>query len=112
MLEHDFDRPFTTHSAMPRFTARDKQTAQRYGNAVKALTITNREYQQRYEKLADQNSMKPPPSSHIHIMMGYLVVRKLGTPQQYETWMPDDVFEELYERPAQSGAVQTGGRKG
>jgi hypothetical protein len=42
--------------------------------------------------------MKPPPGSHIHIMPGYLVVRKLGTPDQYETWMPDVVFEELYEK--------------
>ena len=41
--------------------------------------------------------MKPPPGSHIHIMPGYLVVRKIGTPQQYETWTPDSVFDELYE---------------
>jgi hypothetical protein len=31
-------------------------------------------------------------------MMGHLVVRRLGTSGQYETWMPSDVFEELYER--------------
>ena len=111
MLEHDFDRPFTAHAAMQRYTARDQQTAQRYGKAVKALTITNREYQQRYDKLADQNAMKPPPSSHIHIMMGYLVVRKLGTRQQYETWMPCDVFEELYESGSPSTTGPVGGRK-
>ena len=47
--------------------------------------------------------MKPPPGSQIHIMPGYLVVRKLGTPDQYETWMPDQVFKELYERQINAG---------
>jgi len=46
--------------------------------------------------------MQPPPSSHIHIHLGYLVVRKLGTPDQYETWMPDLVFDELYEASGQA----------
>jgi len=43
-----------------------------------------------------------PPSSHRHIYLGYLVVRKLGTPDQYETWMPDLVFDELYEAKGQT----------
>jgi hypothetical protein len=25
-------------------------------------------------------------------------VRKLGTPRQYETWMPEDVFAEIYQK--------------
>jgi hypothetical protein len=104
MLDHDFDRPFMEPAAMESYSARDKQTAQRYGKSVKALAVTNREYQQRFHKLAGKYSMKPPPGSAIHIMMGYLVVRKLGTPQQYETWMPDDVFDELYVNPAQAAA--------
>ena len=29
-------------------------------------------------------------------MPGYLVVRRIGTAGQYETWMPDQIFEELY----------------
>jgi hypothetical protein len=36
-------------------------------------------------------------------MLGYLVVRKLGTPDQYETWMPGKVFEELYEKQRDLG---------
>ena len=41
--------------------------------------------------------MKPPPSCG-RIFPGYLVVRNLGKSDQYETWMPDHVFDELYER--------------
>ena len=107
MLDHDFNRPFMEPTSMESYNARDKQTARRYGKTVKALTITNREYQQRFDMLADKSSMKPPPGSAVHIMMGYLVVRKLGTPQQYETWMPEDVFDELYVIPAQA---TTGGK--
>lgn len=29
--------------------------------------------------------------------MGWLVVRKYGTTSQYETWMPEEAFEECYE---------------
>lgn len=86
---------------MQSYRARDQKTAQRYGKTVKALEITNREYRQRFDKLAEKQSMKPPPSSAIHIMMGFQVVRKLGTPRQYETWMPGDVFDELYVKPDQ-----------
>lgn len=96
MLDHDFDRPFRDHASMETYRACDQETAQKYGKTVKALAITNREYRQRFDKLADSQSMKPPPSSAIHIMMGFLVVRKLGTSRQYETWMSCDVFDELY----------------
>lgn len=87
---------------MDSYNARDKETARKYGKTVKAVTITNREYRQRFDKLAGKHSMKPPPGSAIHIMMGYLVVRKVGTPRQYETWMPDDVFDELYFDPTKT----------
>jgi hypothetical protein len=72
--------------------------ARRYGREIRALAISNREYQDRFNRLGKSNKMKPPPGSHIHIMPGYLVVRKVGTSDQYETWMPDHVFEELYEQ--------------
>ena len=51
----------------------------------------------RYTKFSSSRRMQPPPSAHRHIYLGYLVVRKVGTPEQYETWMPDHVFDELYE---------------
>lgn len=98
MLHHDFERPLKDLACMEDYRARDQETAQKYGKTVKAIGITNREYRQRFDKLAGIRSMKPPPSSAIHIMMGFLVVRKLGPPppRQYETWMSGDVFDELY----------------
>ncbi len=96
-MEHDFNRPFREQSTMETFRAIDKRDARRFGAKVKAMEITNREYAQRYSRFAEMNNMRNPPSSSIHIMMGRLVVRRLGTSAQYETWMPSDVFEELYE---------------
>jgi hypothetical protein len=91
------ERPFVSLEQMGSYSARDRETALKYGPVVKAAEITNRDYNYRYGKFGSTRKMKPPPSSHIHIYLGYLVVRRLGTPDQYETWMPDVVFDELYE---------------
>ena len=32
----------------------------------------------------------------MNTYLSYLVVRKVGTPEQYQTWMPSPVFDELY----------------
>jgi hypothetical protein len=90
------ERPFVALERMASYFARDRQTAQKYGPIVKAVEISNRDYSYRYKKYSSSQAMKPPPSSHIHVYLGFLVVRKLGTPGQYETWMPSDVFDELY----------------
>ena len=95
-MAHDFDRPFSDVSTMGSFIAKSNQIAQRFGRYIKAIEISNREYRHRFNRFAKQNNMKTPPSSVIHIMSGYLVVRRLGTSRQYETWMPDNVFQELY----------------
>lgn len=104
-MEHDFDRPFRDQSSMQTFRATNKQDARRFGPIVKAMTITNREYSHRYSRLAKQNNMKDPPSSATHIMVGHLVVRRLGTDRQYETWMPSDVFEEIYEEHSSNSSA-------
>ena len=91
------ERPFVTIEQMAAYSARDPDTARKYGTVVKAAEISNRDYGYRYNRFSSSRTMQPPPSSHIHIHLGYLVVRKLGTPDQYETSMPDHVFEELYE---------------
>lgn len=91
------ERPFIALEQMATYSARDRKTAQKYGSIVRAAEISNRDYKYRYSKYGSDQSMQPPPGSHIHIHVGYLVVRKLGTPDQYETWMPNDVFDELYE---------------
>ncbi len=92
----DYNLPFVTMEEMPVWTAINSSDAKKYGTRVRAYPLSNRSYQRRFAKLAKENNMKEPPSSNIHIMPGMLVVRKLGTSQQYETWMPEDVFEELY----------------
>jgi len=100
MSNHDFNRPFLDLDSMDRFTAIRATDARRYGKVVMAFALSNREYRHRFNRLGKENNMKSPPGSRIHVMSGYLVVRKLGTPDQYETWMPDHVFEELYEKVA------------
>jgi hypothetical protein len=95
MSGYDFDRPFVSQEALRSYTAMSSGIAARYGRTVKAIQLSNSEYNIRFHRFSSQNSMKPPPSAG-RIFSGYLVIRKLGTPDQYETWMPADVFEELY----------------
>jgi hypothetical protein len=103
MSEHDlFNDPYLELDSMGLFTAVQPSDARKYGKTVRAFVLTNREYQRRFNRLGTENNMKPPPGSHIHITAGYLVVRKLGTRQQYETWMPDQVFDELYQKQKDS----------
>lgn len=94
-MSYDYDRPYLDQQAMPHYTATDATVEARYGKTVKATEFSNVEYKTRYGRLKQVNNMKPPPSCG-RIFSGYLVVRNLGTPAQYETWMPDHVFEEIY----------------
>lgn len=96
------ERPFVPLEQMAAYSARDRDTARKYGPVVKVAEISNRDYGYRYSRFSFSRKMQPPPSSHMHIHLGYLVVRKLGTPEQYETWMPDHVFEDLYEAACES----------
>ncbi|MGR6798207.1 hypothetical protein ACU6VJ_10000 [Sphaerotilus sulfidivorans] len=80
---------------MNSYVATDAETAAEFGRTVKATELSNVEYKTRFGRFARENNMKPPPSCG-RIFMGFLVVRRVGTRQQYETWMPDHVFEELY----------------
>ena len=92
---YDFNKPYTKKSDLSIFIASDKETRKRYGNHVKALFLSNREYQFRYDKFHKQHKMKKPPLSG-RIFGGYLVVRNLNTTNEYETWIPDHAFEEIY----------------
>lgn len=94
-MTFDYDHAFLNADALPRFRALDPEEAQRYGEFVRAGELSNAQYDQRFQRLAKQNNMRPPPS-HGRIFSGYLVVRRVGQRDQYETWMPDHVFEELY----------------
>lgn len=96
MAGYDFERPFIDQPAMGRFATRDPAVARRYGRFVRATRLTNVEYKIRFGRFSQANNMRTPPSCG-RIFDGYLVVRRLGQPDQYETWMPDDVFEEVYD---------------
>ena len=94
-MGYDFDRPYVDAMSLPEYMAIDKDEARRYGHTVRGTDMTNSEYAIRYNRLAESNNMKPPPS-HNRKFPGYLVVRMLGTKDQYETWMPDHVFDDIY----------------
>jgi hypothetical protein len=79
---------------MQIYVAKDDQAA-RYGRHVRAAPLSNKDYKLRYQKLNPRSIMKEPPSSQ-RIFPGYVVVRNLGSSDEYETWMPDHVFDSLY----------------
>lgn len=99
-MSYDYERPYIAESDMRGFAAKDRKVASQFGDVVRATELTNAEYRTRFLRLAQSNNMKGPPDGG-KIYPGYLVVRHLGTARQYETWMPDDVFEGLYAPAAQ-----------
>ena len=94
----DYNQPLKPLKEMGLFSAISPSDARKYGPNVRAYPLSNRSYLHRYNKLAAKNNMKAPPQSGNKIMPGMLVVRKLETSKQYETWMSEDVFEELHEK--------------
>lgn len=102
MSGYDYERPFTSTDKLGEYIATDRETAKRFGRIVKAMPLSNSEYDARFNRLRGVTNMKAPPSIGRKFM-GYLVVRKLNTASQYETWMPEDAFEELYRPVGQSG---------
>jgi hypothetical protein len=94
-MTYDFDRPFIESAQLPTYVATDIREARLYGMSVRAIEMSNAEYSVRYRKLSGDRTMKPAPS-HSRIFPEYLVVRKIDTKAEYETWMPDHVFEEVY----------------
>lgn len=97
MSGYDFNRPMISVDSMDKYVAIDKDAAKGYGKIVKATDLTNVEYKTRFGRLRDEQRMKNPPSC-LRFFPGYLVVRNLGRKNQYETWMPEMVFEELYKK--------------
>jgi hypothetical protein len=95
LTAYDYTRPYVDVASLSLFRATDQLMAERYGQVIRAGRLSNAEYAVRYERLAKPNNMRPPPS-HGRIFDGWLVVRKLGTNGQYETWMPDHAFGDVY----------------
>ena len=94
-MPYDFARPFVDSSELSTYVTTDSDEARLYGKVVRAVEMSNAEYSARYRKLSVNRTMKPPPS-HSRIFPGYLVVRKIDTTDEYETWMPDHVFDDIY----------------
>ena len=90
------ERPWVTREQMALFKARDQKTAKLYGPTVAAAEIANVDFKLRFARFSGERKMSDPPSCG-RIFMGHLVVRRLNTPEEYETWMPSEVFDELYE---------------
>ena len=97
VMSCDFNRPFIKRKDFGKYSAIDKTIARRFGSVVLAAELSNKEYKIRFGKMHNEVRMRPPPSSE-RIFPGYLVVRRLGTPHEYETWIPDHGFEESYDR--------------
>ena len=94
-MPYDYNRPFVPKEDLEVYETNDKDVARKYGKRVKATELSNKEYKYRFDRFHLDHEMKPPPSSG-RIFPGFLVIRKLGTPDEYETWMPDHVFDEIY----------------
>ena len=77
------ERPWVTREQMALFKARDRKTAKLYGPTVAAAEIANVDFKLRYAKFSRERKMSDPPSCG-RIFMGYLVVRRLNTPEEYE----------------------------
>ena len=95
-MGYDFTKKFMDKFAMKEYRAKDSAIGKKYGPVVRAIELSNREYQHRYDRLNTSRNMKAPPISG-RIFPGYLVVRNFGTPEEYETWIPDGGFEESHE---------------
>ena len=95
-MPYDYQRPFVERNGLREYVATDRTVSRRYGSVVIATELSNKEYKIRYDRLHNEHQMKPPPSS-LRIFPGYLVVRNLGTPHEYETWIPDHAFDDIYE---------------
>ncbi len=94
-MGYDFSKKFIDSNAMDDYLSTCPKTTKKYGAIVKGMFLSNREYQHRFDKLSSSRKMMPPPLSG-RIFGGYLVVRCLGTAGQYETWIPEEGFEEVY----------------
>lgn len=89
------NQPLLDSSKLPLYETFDPDVIARFGASVRAIVMSNTDYAFRHRQLATKQKMMQPPS-HSRIFAGYLVVRKLGRKDEYETWMPDHVFDDLY----------------
>jgi hypothetical protein len=94
-VSYDPNRPFWDLDQMSVYEAINAETAKESGPRVKAMVLSNVQYMARVARFGSERRMRSP-QHNLRVILGYLVVRRLGTPRQYETWMTEDLFEELY----------------
>lgn len=94
-MAEDFQRPFINKNDLLKYVATDGEISALYGQVVRAVEMSNVDYAIRYRKQSIGSNMKSPPR-HGRIFSGYLVIRNLDKQNEYETWIPDDAFEDMY----------------
>ena len=97
MIEFENSKPFTSQKLTETFVAIDIDKILDNGQHVRATALSNLEYKIRFGRLEKKYNMKAPPNCE-ESSPGYLVIGKLGTPKQYETWIPDHLFDGIYEK--------------
>ncbi|OCH26147.1 hypothetical protein A6E13_20025 [Aliivibrio fischeri] len=95
-MGYDHSKKYIDVNAMETYVSIDNEITKLYGKTVKAMEISNIDYKQRYLKLNKSRRMKSPPSCG-RIFLGFVVVRNLNTKKEYETWIPDIAFGDMYE---------------
>ena len=96
-MPHDHNKKYLPNSEFEEFISIEHNVTKKYGKIVRAMLLSNREYQHRFDKLNTKYKMKEPPLSG-RIFRGYIVVRNVDKKSEYKTWMPDHVFEEIYSK--------------
>jgi len=104
MTTYDFERPFLDAASLPLYKAVDPEVSARYGPTVRAAKLSNIEYKIRFDRFNQTSNMKAPPGTG-RIFDGYLVIRKLGAKDQYETWIPEDDSRRSTHLLASKGAM-------
>jgi len=79
-MAYDLNRPLINRSALPLYVAVDSNVASDYGSKVRAVEMSNAEYDVRYKKNAATSRMKPPPSHH-RIFLAISSCVNLGLPR-------------------------------
>ena len=97
-MESTFAHVLVGWDQMQAFVATDAGMQNLHGPSVLAVEMSSADYDKRYAELAKRHCMKEP-RSYQGARSGFLVVRKAGTCDAYETWMARHMLLRSY-RPA------------
>lgn len=68
-----------------------------HGQHVRAIELSNVDYKIRFDRLGIRNNMNAPPDCQ-NFTSGYLLIGKPGARNQFEDWLPDHEFENIYKK--------------